>query len=113
MKPERIQLELISLPGYFVVIETQGQYIQKTYVFLTHATAIQFVNSVSKAAQEWEVFPDLMVSPNEPDGVPTKVQVRINSPDLTKAHFELAHLVEAVHTAETETASASTPAEIV
>ena len=113
MKPERIQLELITLPGWVVVIRSQVQYIQKTYAFLTHGTAIKFVNSVSGAAQEWEIFPDLMVFPNEPDGVPTKVRVRISSHNLTAAHFELARQVEAVHTAETETASASTPAEIV
>ena len=107
MRPERIGLTLDEreLFEWSVILKTGKQAVQRTYAFYNFEYATEFVAEVGLAAEEWQVFPHLVISTPVAEAVPTKVVVTLAHSDLKPEHLDLAVVIEAAWVAQMGTAS--------
>ena len=113
MRPERIGLTLedLGLFEWLVILQTGVQAVQRTYAFANFEDATAFAAEVGLTAEEHQVFPQLTISTDVAEAVPTLVVVTLADSDLKDEHLRLADAVETAWMAQMETAGAlRTPA---
>ena len=96
MRPERIGLTLNEreLFEWSVILKTGKQAVQRTFAFYNFEYATVFAAVIGYAAEEWQVFPHLVISTAVAEAVPTKVVVTLAHSDLKPEHLDLAAVIE-------------------
>ena len=108
MKPERIGLtfEDLELFEWTVILKTGTQAVQRTFAFYNFEYATEFAAEVGSKAEEFQIFPQLVISTPVAEAVPTIVVVTLAHPDLKPEHLDLADAIEATWSTSMGTAGA-------
>ena len=95
MKPERIGIELRSLPAWQAFLELESQSIQRTVEFPSHAAATFFAGTLNDVCEQHTNLPRIVVQPGGSAEQPARMTVTLSASELETEHFALARAIDA------------------